>query len=298
MSARADEYRLNYKCLEQLPIVVKLRRANEKLRHENRMLNRILVRLGEQLADRHEPSERDLDEAFCQTEIEPSLLGSFVRVKKEKGAAPSKETDKTIQLDETVGPIDVSSEAGDEDGDDEDVVLLEQLDNCKPNIVYELIDTTTATSNEEADASSEADGACETVEEDEEEADDACETVKEAEEEADDSCETVEEGDEEVEEGDEEEEEEGEEADGACETVEEDEEVEGEEVEGACETVEEVEEGEEEEAEVFEITIQGKTYFTTDAQNGDIYAMDDQGDVGDEIGVFVNGVAKFNKKTA
>jgi len=293
MSARADEYRLNYKCLEQLPIVVKLRRANEKLRHENRMLNRILVRLGEQLADRPEPSERDLDEAFCQTEIEPSLLGSFVRVKKEKGAAPSKDTDKTIQLDETVGPIDVSSEAGDEDGDDDDVVLLEQLDNCKPNIVYELIDTT-ATSNEEEeeDACETVGEACETVEEgdeDEEEAEegeeDACETVGEEEGgEEEEVCETVEEGGEEA--GEEEVEEAGE----TVEVEEGGEEVE----EEACETVG----GEEEEAEVFEITIQGKTYFTTDAQNGDIYAMDDQGDVGDEIGVFVNGVAKFHKKTA
>ena len=67
---------------------------------------------------------------------------------------------------------------------------------------------------------------------------------------------------------------------------------------------EEVEEEEEEEAaapaeeeaeiEVSEVKIKGKTYFTTDPQNGIIYACVDD-DVGDEVGVFKNGVAVFNK---
>jgi len=47
-----------------------------------------------------------------------------------------------------------------------------------------------------------------------------------------------------------------------------------------------------EETEVYEVTIRGKQYFTTDQNNGVIYAMDSDGDVGDEIGFFVNGVAK------
>jgi len=50
---------------------------------------------------------------------------------------------------------------------------------------------------------------------------------------------------------------------------------------------------EEDETEVYEVTIRGKKYFTTDQKNGKIYAMDKDGDVGDEIGSFVNGVAKI-----
>ena len=53
-------------------------------------------------------------------------------------------------------------------------------------------------------------------------------------------------------------------------------------------------EAEEAEIEVSEVKIKGKTYFTTDAQNGIIYACVDD-DVGDEVGVFKNGVAVFNK---
>ncbi|NBQ48052.1 MAG: hypothetical protein EBU33_06320, partial [Sphingobacteriia bacterium] len=56
----------------------------------------------------------------------------------------------------------------------------------------------------------------------------------------------------------------------------------------------EAEEEEEEEIEVSEIKIKGITYFTTNAQNGIIYSCVDD-DVGDEVGVFKNGVALFNK---
>jgi len=57
---------------------------------------------------------------------------------------------------------------------------------------------------------------------------------------------------------------------------------------------EEVEEDAEEE-EVYEVKIKGKTYFTTNEKTGVIYAMDADGDVGDEVGNFVNGVATFTK---
>jgi len=57
--------------------------------------------------------------------------------------------------------------------------------------------------------------------------------------------------------------------------------------------VQEEEEEEEEEEEVFEVTINGKTYYTNDEGNGAIYEIDDEGDVGDEIGSFSNFVAKI-----
>jgi len=56
------------------------------------------------------------------------------------------------------------------------------------------------------------------------------------------------------------------------------------------------EEEEEEEGEVYEITIAGKQYYTTNGQNGKIYAVDADEEVGDEIGVFVSGKATFYKK--
>jgi hypothetical protein len=44
------------------------------------------------------------------------------------------------------------------------------------------------------------------------------------------------------------------------------------------------------------VTIKGKAYYTTNATNGVIYAIETDESVGDEIGVFENGKAKFNKK--
>jgi hypothetical protein len=55
------------------------------------------------------------------------------------------------------------------------------------------------------------------------------------------------------------------------------------------------EEAEEDEGEVYEITIGKKSYYTTNGQNGKIYAIDKDEEVGDEVGVFVNGKPKFHK---
>ena len=59
--------------------------------------------------------------------------------------------------------------------------------------------------------------------------------------------------------------------------------------------IEEVE-VEEEESEVFEITIGNKTYYTNDETNGTIYAVGEDEDIGDEIGMFVNGKPTFTSK--
>ena len=117
------------------------------------------------------------------------------------------------------------------------------------------------------------------------------EEEEEKEEEVEESGEEKEE-EEEVEESGEEEEEE-EEVEESTEEEEEEEEVEEstEEEEGE----EEVEESTEEEAEVFEITIKGTAYYTTNEVNGVIYAVDADDEVGDEIGKFVDKKAVFNK---
>ena len=74
----------------------------------------------------------------------------------------------------------------------------------------------------------------------------------------------------------------------------EEEEEAAEEEDDVVEAAEEEAAEEEAEIEVSEVKIKGKTYFTTDPQNGIIYACVDD-DVGDEVGVFKNGVAVFNK---
>jgi len=72
----------------------------------------------------------------------------------------------------------------------------------------------------------------------------------------------------------------------------EEEEEEEEEVEESGEEEEEIEV--EEEEEVYEITIKGTKYFTTNEKNGDIYSIDSDGDPCDVVGKFVNGRQQFN----
>jgi hypothetical protein len=148
---------------------------------------------------------------------------------------------------------------------------------------------------EEADVEEEADEDTsveeEVVEVDQEEAaDEAEEAPVEEEEEAEDDAAQEEnagqeEGEEEEDAGDEKADEE--EADAEEAEAEEEAEV-------VAEEEAEVVAEEEETEEVEEVKIKGKTYFTTDPQNGIIYACVDD-DVGDEVGVFKNGVAIFNK---
>ena len=50
---------------------------------------------------------------------------------------------------------------------------------------------------------------------------------------------------------------------------------------------------EEEEEEVFEIEIDGKSYYTTDEDNGEIYAIIEDEDIGEQVGKLENGEAIF-----
>ena len=102
--------------------------------------------------------------------------------------------------------------------------------------------------------------------------------------------EVVEEDDEEVVEEDEEE---------VVEVVEEDEQVvEEDEEEVEDEQVveeEEEEEDDEEEEEVYEIKIKTKSYYVSNETNSTIYSITDDGDVGDEVGKYIDGKPVFNK---
>ena len=67
------------------------------------------------------------------------------------------------------------------------------------------------------------------------------------------------------------------------------------EVEESEEEVEvEESEDEEEEEEVYEISLNGKSYYTADANQGDIYAITEDEEVGDVVGKFVNGKPVMN----
>ena len=58
----------------------------------------------------------------------------------------------------------------------------------------------------------------------------------------------------------------------------------------------EEEEQEKEEEEVFEVVLSGTTYYTNDLTHGTLYAVDPNGDPGDEVGRFVQGKAQFTSK--
>ena len=60
---------------------------------------------------------------------------------------------------------------------------------------------------------------------------------------------------------------------------------------------EEEEDDEEEDEEVFEIEINGKTYFTTSKENGIVYEyLIDEDDIGDKVGEYKDGILIWKKK--
>ena len=181
---------------------------------------------------------------------------------------------------------------GDEGGEDHCESTVETLSTHKNVIITtEALEETEAEAEpEEADAEAEEQEEAEQEEAEQEEAEQE-EAEEPEQEEADAEAEEAE-PDAEAEAEDAEADAEAEDAEDA-EDAEAQPEPEAEEAEDA-EAQPEPEPEEEETEEVEEVKIKGKTYFTTNPQNGIIYACVDD-DVGDEVGVFKNGVAVFNK---
>ena len=185
---------------------------------------------------------------------------------KKKNQVKTEEEDENVPLD-----VDVVCVKTEGDADEDKIVIL--TPPAKNNIIYEISESDDAIKLEVVEHVSAEEAEEEAVEEEteEEEAEE-----KEAEEE-------------------EAEEEEAEEEEA------EEEEVEEEEVEEEAEEAEEEEEEEEaveeeaEEEEVYEVVIKGKTYYTTNEKNGVIYGVDKNGDVSDEVGVYVDGKPTFKK---
>ena len=271
-------YKHNYEFMMYSPIVQQLKQElallNEEmndLRNANKQLKRELKKVAkcESRIKKEKHSKKSNNDEYCQT---------YDESKEELNETPLKE-------DETM----------------DEVEIVEVSTGKIVNIVYTIEPETVGESCEEEVEADEVDelGEVESVEEVEVETDevetDNVETDEvDAEEVEVDEVETDEvEAVEEVE-TEEVESEEVESEEVEAEEVEVDE-VESDEVEAEEVEVDEVEEEEVEEDEVYEIKIKGKSYYTTNEKSGTIYELDENGDVGDEIGRFVNSVPTFDK---
>lgn len=205
-------------------------------------------------------------------------------------ALPTSQMNKIVSINEPV----VDDEEGNVDANAEEDVDTEEDANAEADAEEDEAEEEADAEdvNADADAEEAEEETEEEVEEDaeEEKADADAEEAEEDEEEKEDADAEVEaDADEEAEEEADADEEEAEEEAEEAEEAEEEADADAEEEEDAKE-----EEVADDEIEVSEVKIKGKTYFTTDPQNGIIYACVDD-DVGDEVGVFKNGIAVFNK---
>jgi len=280
----------NYQFLLSLPIIVELIQKNKKLRKDNKSLKNLIY---------------SIPEFRCKC----SNSNTITEPKSNKIAPLRKTVQKSTKTDEKNIKLNVVKTEIIDVSDDDSVVFVEKVKKeITPNIIYvleeELEEGEIREEEEEEVVEEEAEEEEEVVEEEAEEAEEAEEEEAEEEEAEEEEAEEEEAEEEEVveEEAEEEEEVVEEEAEEEEEVVEEEEEEEVVEEEEEEEVVEEEAEEEEEvveeesEEEVFEIEIKGKSYYTTNETNGTIYNIDENEEIGEEIGKFENGKPVFYKK--
>jgi hypothetical protein len=246
--------RANYEHMLQSPVFAKMQRRVRSLEKERKSLRRVIVELGYKL---------DVGIKHVVIKTEPCEVIDLTQNESENVKYELEEESDEFMCDEDVVKVSEEEESCEEE---EEVEESEEEDEGDGARFGDIINN-----DEEEEEEEEVE-----VEESEE---------VEVEESEEEEVEESEEEEVEVEESEEEEVE-----------VEESEEEEVEVEESGEEEEEEVEveeSGEEEEEEVFEVVIKGKSYYTTDTQNGEIYAVMPDGDVGDEVGKYKNGVAKF-----
>jgi hypothetical protein len=277
----------NFEYLMNSPAVVKLNKKVSKLKKQVKVLNRVILHLGKSLDVNGDNKSNIID--LTEELVSDEECMSLVYIKTEP---VSEEDDQHSSSDEEEGirynitddikACNISSLVSDEEEVEESDDEEEEVEESEEEVeVEESEEEVEVEESEEEVAVEESEEEVE-VEESDEEVEVEVE-VEESEEEVEVEVEESEEEEEvevEVEESEEEEEVEVE--------VEESEEEEEVEVE-----VEESEE-EEEEEEVYEISLNGKSYYTTDANNGDIYAVTEDEDVGDVVGKFVGGKPVMN----
>jgi len=255
------EFRANYLFMKQAPMYVSLEKKYKETKKKNRELKRMIDLLNRQ---NMELMERFAGQRYLETTTECMLSERFSKL--------SKESEQSKPESE-----------------------VEIVSVKKENIVYEIIEE----SEPESEPEPEPDQTEEKVVEESEE------VVEESEEVVEESEEVVEEESEEVveEEVVEEESEEVVEEEVVEEEVVEEEVVEEEVVEEEVveeevveeEVVEEESEDQDEEEEgVYEITINEKRYYVSNETDSTIYEVAEDDEIGEEVGAFVNGVAKLN----
>ena len=286
-----EVYAENMRCIENLPIVRDLVSNNKKLKQKNKELRKLIRLISSNvnlLTNNNKKNKKDNDDCDAEKTSEKEdtfdtsvdMNDDYETIVKKWGKPTSKNMNFQNSDNELELPlVYVKQEIINIDHDDE-VIIVETPE--KNNIVYEIIETENENEITEIDdkeleeeaeeeAETEEDGSLEEEAEAEEE-----EAETEAEETLEEEAETLEEEAETLEEEAEEEEAEEEEA---KEETEEEEEV--------------TEPDVEEDAEVVEVTINGKTYYTTNEINGIIYDVDENGDVSLEVGLYKNGKPTF-----
>ena len=279
------QLRANFEHIKDLPFVKKLSKKVATLNEENKILRRVILQLGRSL-DVSEPVHK------------------YVHIKTEPGVADINVSQDVIELDSSDGEnIHYKIEEDESDCIDGCADSFECDDcNAKGHNCFENLGLSQNEAGVYMDLGQP--DRCEDCFQKWTNSDDAIEYLKQVNNDKEQKDESAEEQEEEVEESAEEEEEVEESAEE--EEEEEEEEESGEEDEEVEESGEEDEEEEEEsgeedeeieveeEEEVYEITIKGTKYFTTNEKNGDIYSIDSDGDPSDVVGKFVNGRQQFN----
>ena len=277
-----DTYTENMRCIENLPIVRDLISKNQKLKQKNKDLKK-LIRLISSNVNLLTNNNNKVNNKFCANDSTndtvdiSSEIGETLKISVDMSddyETIVKKWRKSISKnmnfhnnDEHNNLTDVCVNIKKEiiEIRDEEVVVIETPE--KNNIVYEIVET--------EDEVTEIDDSLET------------ETSKQPQK-------LEEEVEQKLEEEEEEQKLEEEEEEQKLEEEEEAEEEEAEEEEEEEEEANTISEPDvEEDSEVVEVTINGKTYYTTNETNGTIYDVDENGDVSLEVGVYKNGKPIF-----
>jgi len=322
------EFRANYLFMKQAPMYVSLEKKYKETKKKNRELKRMIDLLNRQ---NMELMERFASQRYLETTTECSLSERFSKLSKEPKSEQESEPEPEVELVpvkkenivyeiiEEPEPDQTEEEVVEEESEE---VVEEESDEVVEEESEEVVEEESEeVVEEESEEVVEEEVVEEVVEEESEEVveEEVVEEVVEEESEEvveEESEEVVEEESEEVVE---EESEEGvyeitingtryyvsNETDSTIYAVADDDEI-GDEVgafvngkatfhkEQKVEDAEEEVVEEEEEEGVYEITINGTRYYVSNETDSTIYAVADDDEIGDEVGVFVNGVAKLN----
>jgi hypothetical protein len=267
------KYKEVYDFLRSCPMMEDLIKENKALKKENRRLNKALLYL---LENRQTVIQIDGDSS---EPIQPKMTVPKEVIVKEELAVPKKVIVKEEPTKKPNITIEVVKDVLVDQGETEEEQEVEAEEEEEQNTV-------------EAEEQEEEQNAVEEEEDDQGEAHAEEEDEQEVEVEAEEENAVEEEEEEEQNAVEEEEQNAVEEEEQNAVEEEEQNAVEEEEQEEEQNAVEEEEQ--EEEEEVYEVVIYSKTYYVTNEKDSVIYGVDADGEIGDELGKYVNGVPSFS----